>query len=105
VSHEEDIRLSNVYFRAAGLGLKEAGWLDANGARALYEDGRASREAEIAALKAELDSLRAAARQVPIVRRANQPPFSVCLGCGAQDGDPCVPPCWVSSLERAIDGQ
>lgn len=47
-----------------------------------------------------------AAKRVPIVRRPpadNGPPFSVCLGCGAEDEQPCHSiTCWVSRLEAAI---
>lgn len=50
-----------------------------------------------------LRELVAAAKQVPIVRRGNEPPFSTCLGCGSTDSKPCKKSCWVSRLEKAIN--
>lgn len=51
------------------------------------------------------DSLLQAARRVPIVRRPpaeTGPPFSICLGCGAEDAEDCAANCWVAELELAI---
>jgi hypothetical protein len=44
-----------------------------------------------------------AARQVPIIRRSDNAPFSTCLGCGAEDGMQCSPGCWVDELESALN--
>jgi hypothetical protein len=53
-------------------------------------------------LATRLAFLHESARKVPIVRRADEAPFSTCLGCASVDGSKCKPGCWVSRLEYAI---
>jgi len=43
------------------------------------------------AAEAQVAKMRKLLRRIPIVRRADTPPFSVCIGCGRADGEPCLP--------------
>jgi hypothetical protein len=83
----EFLALSDIYFRAAGLGLKEFGWLDKSGALAIYRAGRSSRDAEVDALRAELAVLRDAARQVPIAGPGKG--AQSCSFCGKPPAEVC----------------
>lgn len=91
--------------RAAFDGLKAVIGSRLDGARRVAVESELRRlhdESPPFKLRTALRNLLAAARRVPIVKRADVEPFSTCLGCERTDGDPCKPGCWVFDLDISI---